>query len=79
MGVRSVYSSPGEVLASVIGYVHDDGTTAVVLSPAAARSPGLTLNIHLTPGEAREIAAMLVTAADATEHAPVDFADGRIR
>lgn len=77
MSVEAVYSSPADDDAAVvIGYVHDDGATAVMLSPSVANdSIGLTLNIHWSPAQARRVAAMLVAAADATEAGTVPEPD----
>lgn len=70
MSVEAVYSSPANSTAIVLGYVHDDGTAMILVSPVPANAgTNLTLNIHWTPAEARQVAAMLVAAADATDAA----------
>jgi hypothetical protein len=66
---RVVYSSPSNEVAIVSAYDHGDGSKWVVISPLLNSESSITLNIHWSAEEARQVAAMLMAAADATDEA----------
>jgi len=64
MDVEQVWGGDDGEGVEVRGFVHGDGTTAVLLCRVDAV---LTLNLHLSINQARDIAAMLQAAAEAAE------------